>query len=153
MYLQLICVRSVTHQSARVTRDSSQCPDTNGWAQSLVHQKSRQCSPPLQGVSASDTFILTPCYTQTEFVCPNNSGDRILSIQSTIIQIIFIQSRIQIMPSKAWFKCFIFIFPKLQCYIFWQTCASDPTLSISPENFLLFSHLLSQCLSFYDSSL
>lgn len=44
-------------------------------------------------------------------------------------------------------------FQKCRGYVFWQTCASDPTLSISPENFLLFSHLLSQCLSFYDSSL
>lgn len=37
MNLQLIHVRSVTHQSAQVTNYSFQCTNSNGWAQPLVH--------------------------------------------------------------------------------------------------------------------
>lgn len=57
----------------------------------------------------------------TPLVCPNNSGDRILSIQSTII------------PLRAWEKHPISSFQNCSGYIFWQTLASDLTLSISPK--------------------
>lgn len=140
--LQLVYVRSVTHQSGQVTKYSLQCTNSNGWAQLLVHQKSRQCVYPLW---REDLFPVWHLHTHTllatPLVCPNNSGDRILSNQSTII------------PLRAWEKHPISSFQNCSGYIFWQTLASDLTLSISPKNFLLFSHLLSQHLSLYLSSL
>lgn len=140
---QLIHVRSVTRQSASVTKYSFQCTNSNGWAQSLAHHKSRQCLLPVQGVSIS---CLTPSHSHpaTSLVCPNYSGDRIFSVQSAIT------------PSKAWGKHLISFFQNLWkvtvlSFVLWQTCLW-PNIIYQSKNFL-FSHLLSQCLPLYHSSL
>lgn len=122
MNLQLIRVRSVTHQSAQVTKYSFQCTNSNGWGQSLVNQKNRQCLPPLRGGSVSH---LTPSHSHpaTPLVCSNNSG------------IGFFLLKVQLFLWEPEWS--VQSFQNCRGYIFWRTLAFDQTLWTNQKKFLV----------------